>query len=222
MLRLLFLCMCLGVGAVSASGQVIINGEEEHEPLPRLNQPDAGNSDAYALNNPDRRFSAALLAGFNAAQIDGDAMAGYNHFGINAGIRGNVILNKHWATSIDILYSQKGSHYAAYDVARTLNQINVNYAEIPVMVHFSDWRFRIGVGLSYAQLLYLQVLDTNDTDITSSYTANKNDANALAEVAFFITPKLALAVLYEQSFFNIFPTAYSNGYHLGVRALYQF
>src|ERR1043165_9035546 len=57
-----------------------------------------------------RAFYGGLVVGANFAQVDGDNYAGYHRIGINAGGIVYTKFDEHLAASIEILYSQKGSH----------------------------------------------------------------------------------------------------------------
>jgi hypothetical protein len=106
-------------------------------------------------------FYGGLVAGANFAQIDGDYFAGYHKVGLNAGPIVYAQLAKHLALSLEILYSQKGSKSSLGKLSPhnpgvyILNYgINVNYAEIPVMINYFDSRkSHFGVGFSYSRLV---------------------------------------------------------------------
>jgi Outer membrane protein beta-barrel domain len=137
-----------------------------------LAQNNTNNTEEETLDTPTegRRFGAQLLAGFNAAQLDGDGMTGYNHLGVNAGVRVYVRVSPKFTTSLDLIYTQTGAQagrFQSYSSAPTGSQgggqvqayytaINLDYVQIPLMVHYSDWKVRFGAGLSYARLINAQ------------------------------------------------------------------
>ena len=107
-----------------------------------------------------RIFYAGFVMGTNFAQIDGDNFAGYHKVGLNVGGIGYAQLRRHLALSYEILYSQKGSKSDApkyssdTTILVTKYGINLNYAEIPVMINYFDSRkSHFGIGVSYSQLV---------------------------------------------------------------------
>ena len=55
-----------------------------------------------------QRFKAGIVAGINAAQVDGDLAAGYNKIGLLGGLRVTTVLSNKFDVSLDFLYSQQG------------------------------------------------------------------------------------------------------------------
>lgn len=121
----------------------------------------AQNPDNYYEETP-RTFYGGLIAGANFAQIDGDNYAGYHRVGVNAGGIVYTRFDEHLAASIEILYSQKGSHsnkeqpgvngsyIYSYDV-------RLNYAEVPLQLCYFDRRkSHFGAGISISRLVSVQ------------------------------------------------------------------
>lgn len=112
-----------------------------------------------------RVFYGGLIVGANFTQVDGDYYAGYHKTGLNVGGIEYAQLKEHLALSLEILYSQKGSKLSSDDPIRTAivngttyyttnYGININYAEIPVMINYFDKRkSHAGVGFSYSRLV---------------------------------------------------------------------
>jgi len=107
-----------------------------------------------------RTFFGGLVAGANFTQVDGDRFAGYHKIGLNAGAIMYANLAPHLAGSIEILFSQKGSraHKAQESAGKafviTKYNINLNYAEVPIMLNYFDRRkSNIGAGFSVARLI---------------------------------------------------------------------
>ena len=106
-------------------------------------------------------FLAGLVGGLNISQVDGDNFAGYYKAGANFGGIGYARLKRHMMVSFEILYSQKGSsngsimRYSNVDsLLMTKYRINVNYAEIPLMINFFDKHMsHLSFGFSYSQLV---------------------------------------------------------------------
>lgn len=126
------------------------------------------------LFNGERKFTGGLVAGLNASQVDGDYLNGYHKLGISAGAAGYVSLAPRWAASLELLYAQKGSHavrasespyYGAYFAKYT---IHLNYAEVPVLLHYRITpKYHFGIGASYNVLISSRE-DYNDANFTTT------------------------------------------------------
>lgn len=155
-----------------------------------------------------KTFYAGLLLGSNLAQVDGDNFAGYHKAGINVGGIGYVHLRKHLAVSWEILYSQKGSKsdmvkFFVTDstiIVKKYN-INLNYAEIPVMINYFDQRkSHFGVGVSYSRLV-----STTETSATipstsidfTKYPFQKNNFDIIAGANLHLWKGLFLNVRFQ-------------------------
>lgn len=120
----------------------------------------AQNPSYFYVEEP-KLFTGGLVAGANFCQVDGDNYAGYFKTGFNAGAVLYVRVNERFSVSMELLFSQKGARsnfrkQTNSDSAFVIvsQKINLNYAEIPVMLNIYDKRkSHVGVGLSYAQLI---------------------------------------------------------------------
>jgi hypothetical protein len=118
----------------------------------------AQNPSSYYIEDP-RTFYAGVIGGLNFAQVDGDSYAGYHKVGFNAGGIVYAHLGENLATSLELLYSQKGSrgHREQESGAGTLIQtykIDLDYAEVAVQINYFDKRrSHFGGGFSYSQLI---------------------------------------------------------------------
>lgn len=116
-----------------------------------------------------RRFGAALEAGFTASQLDGDLSAGYNKLGLMAGLRGNINLREKTHASIGFLFAQRGAQDELRQTTVALYSVTLNYLEIPVLFNYADWlvkdgddsfyRAYLSGGLSYGRLIGSRLRD---------------------------------------------------------------
>ena len=163
------------------------------------------NTEEETLDTPTegRRFGAQILAGFNAAQLDGDGMLGYNHFGANAGVRVYVRLSPKFTTSLDLVYSQTGAAARRFEFP-VYRAINLDYVQIPLMVHYSDWKVRFGAGLSYGRLISVQSINATtgqDDEVISRYNRNYEVCMHL-EGTYVINERWGVQLAYSQGLMN--------------------
>jgi len=158
-----------------------------------------------------RVFYGGLVGGVNFAQVDGDNFAGYHKVGVNVGGIVYAQLAEHVALSLEILYSQKGSksdnaiftNVNGQKVVIANYGININYAEIPVMINYFDKRkSHFGIGLSYGQLVSgTETLTTDPVvpiDLTK-YPFKKSAIDFLAGVQLHLVKGLFLNVRFQYS-----------------------
>jgi hypothetical protein len=172
-----------------------------------LAQEDDGEPHGYYVEQP-RTFYGGLTAGANFSQVDGDYFAGYNKVGVNVGGIVYAQLEKHIAASLEILYSQKGSKSTGpreVDNGSYITDygINLNYAEIPVMINYFDKRkSHFGAGLSYSRLTSssedLFTSPANNVDL-SKYPFKSSDLNAVAGFELHLVKGLFLNVRFQYS-----------------------
>jgi len=104
-------------------------------------------------------FSGGLVLGANFTQVDGDTYYGYHKVGVNAGGIVCVHFSKTVGVSMELLYSQKGSRgqavYNSYAIGNYIESyhMNLNYVEVPLVLHIFDGRFDFEGGLSFAYLV---------------------------------------------------------------------
>ncbi|MGB0864519.1 MAG: outer membrane beta-barrel protein [Saprospiraceae bacterium] len=161
--------------------------------------------DERANEIPKGTFKAGLVLGLNACQIDGDAFAGYNKLGLQAGIEVAYRVDNLWMYSVGIFYNQKGS--------RTNPQINrlfgvthyqLDYVEVPLMLNYVDGGIRISAGLSYGRLIDIDIaLDAVDeTALRAPYYLD-NDFSVVLGFGYFIDEHWGFDFRWTRSILNI-------------------
>lgn len=161
-------------------------------PLILLLIPSVSKSQSYYVDNEEMRtFYGGLLLGTNFSQVDGDYYAGFRKIGLNAGAIVYAKLGNKVAASMEILFSQKGAR--GHKVRESLSKnyiiekynINLNYAEVPIMINYFDKRrSHFGGGLSYSQLISSnETLRTDPSypvsDLNALYPFKKYDLNVV-------------------------------------------
>ena len=160
-----------------------------------------------------RKFYGGPVIGANLAQIDGDNFAGYNKAGLNVGGIVYVQFSTHIATSLEILYSQKGARATRPEplgspyLYITNYGVTLNYAEIPVMLNFFDkHKSHVGIGLSYSRLATSQESITTSPPIIynqDDYPFKKSDINLLVGGNLHVWKGLFLNARFQYSLVSI-------------------
>jgi hypothetical protein len=120
-----------------------------------------------------QRFSASVIAGFNASQIDGDMLAGFDKLGIVGGLRGTAIIGDRFDLNVEFLYSQKGSRRDIF--SPTIDPeitIKLQYIDLPVYLSYGDWYEEEGDyykitahgGLAFGRLISASIVDDYHSD----------------------------------------------------------
>jgi Outer membrane protein beta-barrel domain len=153
-----------------------------------------------------RRFNGGFTAGFNASQIDGDGLIGFNKLGAYAGIEANVILTEKVYLGFDITYSERGSSTALTGKAK---KINFNMLEVPIMVHLCDWKseegfyyVHAGAGLCYSRLINAAANNTIYQDYTSSFKTD--NMSWVLETMFYTNKHFGFGARFNKSFNEIY------------------
>ncbi len=158
-------------------------------------------------SSEDARFRATFLLGMNAAQIDGDDLAGFNKVGLNVGGQVNIVLDRNdWVgrfqPSVGIAFSQKGSRPNNNDPSGLQSQrFSLSYAQIPVMINYVDHRLMFSAGFAYGQLVNSKFIDNNGIDVSESASENYNkaDVSFIGGATFYATNNIGLNINWERS-----------------------
>lgn len=145
------------------------------------------------LTAQSQRFKAAVVAGLNMAQIDGDDLAGYHQPGINAGLRTSALLSDKWQVGLELLFSQQGSDRVPDDPFLTnYDKIRLNMIEVPAMMLFSEWKIQLAAGLSYSRLINYRIRDLGGNDIAPNFDIDRNNVSILLGGTYFPSEKWGL------------------------------
>ncbi len=150
-------------------------------------------------------FNAAIIGGINLSQIDGDDMAGYDKVGWNAGVKAYAFLQEQLSLSFELLYSEKGSRASLIDrqfVPPT--NIFMQYAEIPVLIHYHDRNGMVfGGGFSYNQLFDFQRTVNGVNTSQDDPVPNNSDWAIVGDLTFVIKDHFGINGRMSYSLFPI-------------------
>ena len=103
-----------------------------------------------------------LFLGGNICQVDGDECYHYRKPGVHVGAGALIPITNWLDVGLEVLFNQKGA-YKGDSINQHLGlysgryKLNLNYAEIPVMIYVTDKdRYSLGVGVSYGRIVGLQ------------------------------------------------------------------
>src|SRR5690554_154351 len=93
-------------------------------------------------------FQPVIIAGFNAAQIEGDDIRGYRRLGANVGGGVFIKLPKDFSVAIEILYSMKGAKTSVNQAVNFSDvRISMDYIDLPISANYTlDNRIIFGLG----------------------------------------------------------------------------
>ena len=164
----------------------------------------------FISNNVDaQRFSAGLILGINASQIDGDLYAGYSKIGIVGGIQGFAYLTDKLDLGIELRYSQIGSRSTPNNQnSAEPFSLTLNYAEVPVSINYKDWyveaedfhRLHFHFGLTYARLISSKLKDQSGSPFEILINSfNDNYFGALIGTTYFINEHFGATIRFNRA-----------------------
>ncbi len=192
-------------------------------------------------------FNAKLIGGFNASQLEGDNLSGFDKVGLQAGIAiqyelyrppaghgGNRQAGAGKSLIIELLFNQKGSSSTfSLSSGEERQQTNLNYLQIPVLFSFDQWyeedevyyRISLEGGPYYARLFEVHSSHAVFTGLTDSF--RKNDFGAVIGVKYRFQYTWSVGARYDHSFLRVFKDPNSGlrgllSYLISLRVEYHF
>lgn len=179
-------------------------------------------------------FKGGILIGFNAAQIDGDDLRGFDKAGLNLGGRISREFSKRTEVSLDILYSQRGAQSRlTLDNSSLQNRYHLQYIEVPIQFHLKEWlgvtmdeetfyRFSASAGFSYSRLISAKMVG-NPFEMREDQL-NVNDYSWMIGVSYYLNPVNSLHFRYTESINLLYDGPLIprplRGYYLTLQYLY--
>lgn len=189
-----------------------------------------------------QEFVMSAVTGFNACQIDGDNLAGFDKIGLTAGLRARWETPSVFDFNIEFLYSQRGSRPDVFNPEYDPDiNINLQYVELPVYVTLSDWwqeegqyhKASVHGGLSYGRLIDARTEDYfNEGDESLDNLVpyfSDNDVSWLLGATIRFSPRWGITGRYTRSINPLLDAGKNNlaapnmvGYFLTFRLEYTF
>ena len=131
-------------------------------------------------------FKTGVILGISGAQVEGDGYGGYKKLGLIGGGFVNTNLSKKMSAQFEIYFINKGASKNARPdkgIYESFN-LNLNYIEIPVALNYKYKKFKIELGLYYAQLLGVSISDENGPRDVNRFPFRSFDFGGLIGVNF--------------------------------------
>lgn len=99
------------------------------------------------------------MVGANFSQVDGDSFYGYHKVGLHVGGIVYVHCTAKIGISMELTYTEKGSRGEQINESAAIGAyvekyyMNLNYAEVPVTLHYKIKKLDAEAGLAYARLI---------------------------------------------------------------------
>jgi len=157
-----------------------------------------------------------VMGGFNLAQVDGDMFYGFKKFTGNIGAGAMIPFANNWDFSIEATFNQKGARQrsAIFDSLCVFDyKLNLNYAEVPVLIHYTDKNFiTAGLGFSWGRLVGVSEWQNGKKTATNinSGTYAKNDYSVLVDVRVRIAGPLKFNLRYQYSIKSLRTREFTN------------
>lgn len=102
-----------------------------------------------------QRFRPGIRAGISTSQVEGDTYAGFNKFGLDAGLMLNAKLNEKWSAQFELAFVQKGSKHNANPDQGDYRyyRMQLNYIEVPILVQYQLKKFTFDLGPGFGYLI---------------------------------------------------------------------
>jgi len=172
----------------------------------------------FAFKAEAQIIKGEAIFGMNLSQVDGDEVYGFHRVGANVGAGVLVPFGKkgRFDASFEALFSQDGSYQRPqYDDSLSYEyEVHLNYAQIPVLVLFTDKEFiSFGAGFSWGRLVGVKEWEHGqlvDSTTLNSGTYNKNDYCILADLRIRVYKSLKFNLRYQYSLSSIRTREYSD------------
>lgn len=176
-----------------------------------------------AGNSHAQKIKAAVMAGTNISQVDGDEVYGFNRLGWNYGVAAMAPLGGNFYLALETNFNQKGAYqkkqYEQFDgdsLVRTGEyDLRLNYVQVPVMIQYNDKDIiTAGLGMAYSRLVDTEEIE--HSGIAEPYINerefNKDDILGFVDLQFRVYRRFYFNFRYSYSFKPIRKRFYDSQY----------
>jgi len=144
-------------------------------------------------------FEGAVLLGTNLSQIDGDLLAGFNQIGMNGGIRVGVNFAERWKVTMGLQFAQGGSSFGNDEFSSSqFDNIRLNMVEVPLLLHFKEWKFNLNAGFMYSRLINYKIIDLVGEDLSDSIRFNNDIVSVALGASYYFNDNWGLDVMWNK------------------------
>ncbi len=146
-------------------------------------------------------FKGGIVAGFNAAQLDGDQFRGYSKLGLHAGIKVKYRIKEKMALHMEMLYSMRGSSEKLKKSSNgnVQTRIKLDYVEIPLLFSYKEWKIDFHSGVSFGRLIRSS---TNDFSSFTSESFRKNEISIILGATYLFNEHFGGTLRFARSVTN--------------------
>ena len=161
-----------------------------------------------------KKFTGALVMGLNFSQVDGDSYWGYHKVGLNAGAQVFIHFTPSIGISMELLYTRKGSRAVTVTESPYVGTyiwkyyMDVNYVEVPIMLHYTDGKYDFELGASYARLINSNEYVITDQPVNIDAVGNRfntSDIDFTVGLTRHLYKNLLANIRYQYSLTSIRP-----------------
>ncbi len=163
------------------------------------------------VSNPESKVKKSLfrpfvVAGFNAAQVDGDDVAGYTKLGFNGGIGTFIMLPKNFSVGFELIYSQKGAITTKNTRSPQFDyfKLNIDYLDVPVMISYHDKERAIfSLGVIVNNLARVREARGYNVGLYPDFAYKQLALEGMANVSFHFSKKFGANLRFAYSLTDI-------------------
>ena len=144
-------------------------------------------------------FSGGLELGVSTTQLSGDALSGFDKFGLSAGPFIRTTFSEKSSAKLGILYLNKGSKKNADPDNLITYAIRLNYVEVPITYSYSINNIRAEGGLAIARLVSSSELGTDGRERDFIFPFEKMDFSVVLGASYYFSENIFVNGRWSQS-----------------------
>jgi Outer membrane protein beta-barrel domain len=165
-------------------------------------------------------FKGGVKVGISTTQVAGDTYSGFHKAGIVGGLTLNAKLSSVWSLQTEMFFIQKGSKHNGNAEAGDLSfyYLNLNYLEVPLLLHYKVKKFTVELGAAYGYLINTREYDEYQ-ELTGIWPFNKNEWSVCVGFSYNLFKRLGINWRYTNSvlFIRDFPPGSTAWFNQGQR-----